>query len=622
MLQQAAVHPGQLAPALVNVLAAPDGRVLAPPGLDVVTWETHMSPLGVVYYHCQSTGESRWVRPLEPGHVVLEAPGQAAAPAGKAAAAEGVEAQIGKPESWETIGRTGWLRVETEHGFSYFFHKKTRRTSWQCPKDIERDVAELDGVLGVAGAAAATESAAPAEAAVAGEAQAATGPVAASSAAEARAERRERQVEEQRAAKEREALRNFKQLLLEKGVQAFDRYEAWLPKLLHDPRFTAVAGQAQRRALFEALVKRIDTQRRKQAASVKRGGRAAFQELLEKAKELGMFRDATAPHASKALQECFGNDQRWDLVPEAERDRLIAEAVRDIAREQQLRRDAARCGFRELVLGVLRGREDRPPPFHAVRPRLQEDVRWASVDSLAERERLYTEVAKELETAWRKRCRQRQRDEEEADTARKKRRLTEAEEGLSNLFAEHFKAPYALTWDTAREALGDCALLRSCSLHEEELARLWEEYKRDTIEARRQAFVQLLAHTSGDAIGPEMDFERVLGYVMSTPAAKAFGAVPEELLRAAWEEWRERAHEMAAEVCRKWLQSCEHLCGVADLEPAGPEFEALLVRLSGDVRLRRLAARPAEQRRLVAERLEELRRARGGPGALETRPAA
>ena len=29
----------------------------------------------------------------------------------------------------ETIGKTGWQRVETEKGYKYFFHKKTKRST-------------------------------------------------------------------------------------------------------------------------------------------------------------------------------------------------------------------------------------------------------------------------------------------------------------------------------------------------------------------------------------------------------------------------------------------------------------------------------------------------------------
>lgn len=43
--------------------------------------------------------------------------------------------------------------------------------------------------------------------------------------------------------------------------------------------------------------------------------------------------------------------------------------------------------------------------------------------------------------------------------------------------------------------------------------------------------------------------------------ARAFHGMPEEVLKAAWIEWRERAYDLAVEDCQKWLRTCEHLRG-------------------------------------------------------------
>merc|ERR1711972_458237 len=96
--------------------------------------------------------------------------GQSEADAAREAAhrrAEAMKEKLGEIDSWESIGRTGWQRVETENGFRYFYHKKKKKTSWECPKEIAAEVAELDGVLGVA----ALEPAASAKAPAAGSAK-------------------------------------------------------------------------------------------------------------------------------------------------------------------------------------------------------------------------------------------------------------------------------------------------------------------------------------------------------------------------------------------------------------------------------------------------------------------
>merc|ERR1712028_335919 len=82
-----------------------------------------------------------------------------------------------------------------------------------------------------------------------------------------------------------------------------------------------------------------------------------------------------------------------------------------------------------------------------------------------------------------------------------------------------------------------------------------------------------------------------------------------DLMRSTYEDWRVQAHEDAVEICRAWLRSCEHFRGGDNIDPAGgPALEDLLGRLGrADVRFRRLASRPEEQRKLVVARLHELK---------------
>lgn len=110
-----------------------------------------------------------------------------------------------------------------------------------------------------------------------------------------------------------------------------------------------------------------------------------------------------------------------------------------------------------------------------------------------------------------------------------------------------------------------------------------------------QAWICILDNAGFDAIGPELEFEAWLGvgaglcktsfkhhsYLQLHDAiasgqevvqrafdartdaatARAFHGMPEEVLKAAWIEWRERAYDLAVEDCQKWLRTCEHLRG-------------------------------------------------------------
>ena len=67
-------------------------------------WEENKSPTGVPYYFCKRTGESRWARPEGPNNLVVAS----SAPQHP----NDIKKKLGEIESWETIGKSGWLRVE------------------------------------------------------------------------------------------------------------------------------------------------------------------------------------------------------------------------------------------------------------------------------------------------------------------------------------------------------------------------------------------------------------------------------------------------------------------------------------------------------------------------------
>eukprot|EP00747_Dinoflagellata_sp_TGD_P025526 gnl/TRDRNA2_/TRDRNA2_131318_c3_seq1.p1 gnl/TRDRNA2_/TRDRNA2_131318_c3~~gnl/TRDRNA2_/TRDRNA2_131318_c3_seq1.p1 ORF type:complete len:743 (-),score=213.22 gnl/TRDRNA2_/TRDRNA2_131318_c3_seq1:34-2019(-) len=626
--------PALLPPAMMMPVMPSMGSV------DKVYWESNMAPQGVMYYYCKTSGESRWVMPAGPQDVVLPpgvptptviapapAPAAVATPAarGPGLTAAEMKTEIGEPESWESIGRTPWLRVETDKGHTYFYHKKTKKTYWECPEEIKKQVDELDGVL------AAPEETSPKKPEMVRDPSGKLVPspeeqekidakkkadeeAAAAAAAEKpkltkaekEAQRAEMQEKEQQLSKAKQTLKNFKELLAEKGVEAFAKYDKWLPKLLHDPRFTAVPGQKERKALFEALVKKIGSEKQKTEAAARKSGREIMKDIISKAEKKGLFKGGPSA-ALRAIERQFCDDDGWDAVGPKERERLITEAVEESDKKNKEEKDKAVLEFRELIAKTIRGKEDNPPRFRDVKTKMQEDARWEPVERHASRERLYDEYCRELETAKRKKQAQKRREMDEVEGARKKRRIEIATEDFLSLLAERVKAPFGVDFDDLRDLLEECSDLRGTDLTQDDQRRIWEEYKEGMIAARREAFLTLLANTSAEVIGPEMTFEQVLARTMDPTAARSFAGMPEDVMRSAWEDWREKAFEFAVECCRQWLRTSEVFRSAQTVPDSGPDFEILLARLGTDPRFQRLGSRPAEQRRLVVERLHELR---------------
>merc|ERR1711920_710532 len=179
-----------------------------------------------------------------------------------------------------------------------------------------------------------------------------------------------------------------------------------------------------------------------------------------------------------------------------------------------------------------------------------------------------------------------------------------------NFLTERVKAPFATSWSEVRVALGDHPQFKDCGLRETDQERVFNEYQQAVTADRRRDFFLLLAQATADAVGPEMGFDEVFKAVVDASAAKAFVGMPEAALKSAWEEWRGQSFEQVADVCRQWLRECVHFHGFEDIDPDvdATAFQRLLAKLSTDVRFQRVGARaPEEQRRLVLERLQELR---------------
>merc|ERR1712060_1037255 len=185
-----------------------------------------------------------------------------------------------------------------------------------------------------------------------------------------------------------------------------------------------------------------------------------------------------------------------------------------------------------------------------------------------------------LAVARKARVRRQRQDEEEVDAARKKRRLTEAEECLFSLLAERIKSPYTLSWEDARTMLAESKEFRDCDLREDDQERVWVEYTQSVTNARQQAFIRHLGSAGPEVIGPEMTFEEVFERAMDPATTKALAGLPEDLLRSAWREWREQTYGAMVEVCRQWMQSCGHFAGTEGIDPADETaIEALVARL-------------------------------------------
>mmetsp|Transcript_21219 Transcript_21219/g.53405 ORF Transcript_21219/g.53405 Transcript_21219/m.53405 type:complete len:816 (-) Transcript_21219:126-2573(-) len=398
-------------------------------GAIAAAWAAHKAPDGRVYYYNSETKESSWVKPE--GFM------------GNVAA---VSAQI-KPVASHAVPGTQWNEVTTDDGKRYFFNQRTKETSWAVPPEVtlvrSKDPKDPSNVAAVSEAAKAIIARLKANNAGAhlsvglgeeedvsydpeemGEAalpptQPATGATGLPGDAPASAipgplpppgspPKRPDSKEAKEAA--------FFDLLRETGVTPFSRWEKELPKLLGDPRFSAVPSQKEKRMLFDKFCRmRADEVRNEKKQSSKVAAKG-FGELLQEAVEQlhqEMERDAEEGEAVgdggerhipktttlASLAKRWGKDPRWKAASELERRKLYAEVVQPLvdaaAKHEAALLTAATEGFKALLSdsGVsVRSR------WRDVKDKVSRDPRYRAVPRDS-REEIFKSLVAELQAA-------------------------------------------------------------------------------------------------------------------------------------------------------------------------------------------------------------------------------
>jgi len=524
-----------------------------------VRWEVFPSPHGPPYYYNPVTGESRWVLPTGPFDVIV--PGKKNNDSGATA-------------SSNAGGRGSPPR---------------RRAS------AEPGAAEGEG----AGCGTGSSSSSSSSASSSGDEGAGERP------AGAGAKR-----------KPLSRLEAFREMLLERGVGCFDRYETWLPRLLGDARFTVVPLM-ERKKTFTEVARLLGKQQRQVDAGARLAACKGFAALVAAARERGLLSGArnAAEALSKMAKSDLGADKRWGAAAPKDRERMLAEVLKEEGKANQEEAITAVKAFRamlqEAIIGPAESAGADPPPFGEARRLLRGDARWKAVVDIAERQRLYGDVASEAARRIHAKRKARAEDEDELTSKRFHSRRSEAEKRFREMLDEHLKAPLELTWPEARMLMREALKKSPPDLDEVSCEIIFGEVKSEDGERRLAAFADVLRRAPVEALGPELSFDQAKAVaVTKLPGGEArLQGLPPQDLRRCWEDWRRVRLAEASQAFEAWLQGCVFLEEAASdpdaLQARGPAFEALCKRLSTDARYVRLSPVPRERIKLIVGRLEE-----------------
>lgn len=411
--------------------------------------------------------------------------------------------------------------------------------------------------------------------------------------------------------KARAKLRRFAEMLEERGIKPFDRYEKCVPKLLGDSRFTDVPV-SQRKALFQQEVKRLGTGRSKADAVVKRQGQQALSALLISVRAQGFFDELQS--AEEALDKLatskFSEDERWRLAPPGDRQRLVARTVTEVIAQRHARTEQAakdlRALLQETVLSPARVGAEMPT-FDDAQRQLRQESRWKAVETVAQRQHVFDTVASEASKQWLAKKRRQAEDEDELLEHRKKSRRSEAEQDFRHVLLQHINFPLELTWAEVQILLRDSTVL--VDLDETGQEWVFNQLCKEDLDRRCACISEALYKSSADEIGPELPFMEAYRLVVEKVGEVRVRGVPEAELKRLWEDWRRLRLEEALDAFGSWLRQCEHISEAARDPMAragsGVMFEELQEKLRADKRYVRLDILPTKRKQIILDRLRE-----------------
>ncbi|KAK2972597.1 hypothetical protein RJ640_007066 [Escallonia rubra] len=307
-----------------------------------------------------------------------------------------------------------------------------------------------------------------------------------------------------------ECIIQFKEMLKERGVAPFSKWEKELPKIVFDPRFKAIPNYSARRTLFEHYVRTRAEEERKEKRAAQKAAIEGFKQLLEEANE-----DIDHTTDYHTFRKKWSNDPRFEALDRKEREIVLNERVIPLKRaaeeKSQAIHAAAAFGFKSM----LRDRDITPTSrWSKVKDSLRNDPRYTSVkhenrevlfneyiselksvkeeaERVAKAKREEEDKLKERERAMRKR---KEREEQEVERVRSKARRKEAVESYQALLVETIKDPQ-VSWAESKSKLEKDPQDRASNpcLDQSDLEKLFREYVKILHERFAHEFRALLS---------------------------------------------------------------------------------------------------------------------------------
>ncbi|KAL9229920.1 hypothetical protein vseg_005334 [Gypsophila vaccaria] len=305
-----------------------------------------------------------------------------------------------------------------------------------------------------------------------------------------------------------ECVRQFKEMLKERGVAPFSKWDKELPKIVFDPRFKAIPTYSERRSLFDHFVRTRAEEERKEKRAAQKAAVEGFKQLLEEAKE-----DIDLNTDYHTFKKRWGQDPRFEALERKDREALYNERFFALKKAAEEKAQAERAAITTNFKSMLRERGDitSSSRWSKVKDGFREDARYKAVKH-EEREALFNEFISELKATddeaekskrreqeklkerERETRKRKEREEQEVERVRLKVRRKEAVASYQALLVERIKDPEA-SWTESKPKLEKDPQRRASNpdLDESDMEKLFREHVKMLYERCAQKFKALLA---------------------------------------------------------------------------------------------------------------------------------
>ncbi|OMO93899.1 hypothetical protein COLO4_16625 [Corchorus olitorius] len=348
-----------------------------------------------------------------------------------------------------------------------------------------------------------------------------------------------------------ECIKQFKEMLKERGVAPFSKWEKELPKLLFDPRFKAIPTHSARRSLFEHYVKTRAEEERKEKRAAQKAAIEGFKQLLDEASE-----DIDLNTNYQTFKRKWGSDPRFEALDRKDKELLLNERVLPLKKAAEEKAQAERAAAASEFKSMLKEKGDINvnSRWSRVKDNLRDDPRYKAVKH-DDREVLFNEYISELraieEKAERKEKAKREEEHsiyhfEKKTVARMLKFLKEAIASFQALLVETIKDPQA-SWTESKHKLEKDPQGRAGNpdLDPSDTEKLFREHIKMLIERCAQDFRALLAEViTPDAAAQETEEGKTVLNSWSTAkrllkSDPRYNKMPRKEREAVWRRYAE-----------------------------------------------------------------------------------